>query len=114
MELISSVDAPARMSMRGQSNSSVVGVVGARGDSCWALRPNSELIRSLKGTEPVEDDVVPSVFDDMNPPVVHPAASSAANDTMAARKSMVRRGLTIMLLVLNEIIYPAYCVPALV
>jgi hypothetical protein len=102
------------MSIRGQSNSSVVGVVGARGDSCWELRPNSELMRSLKGTDPEEEDVVPSDFDDMNPPVVHPATSSAANDTVTAREIIVRRGLIVVSLVLNEIICPACRVRAFV
>src|SRR6478735_9370778 len=92
------------MSIRGQSNSSVVGVVGARGDSCCALRPNSELMRSEKGTEP--EDVVPSDFVDPNPPVVHPAASNVAHDTTAARSTIVRRALAVSLLAWTGIIYP--------
>jgi hypothetical protein len=49
---------------------------------------------------------VPSDFDDMNPPVAHPAASSAANDTTTARSTIVQRGLAVLSLSRNETIYP--------
>jgi hypothetical protein len=42
----------------------------------------------------------------MNPPVEHPVASNAANDTTAARSTIVHRGLALSSLFLNEIIYP--------
>jgi hypothetical protein len=78
------------MSMRGQSKSSDVGVAAAA-EACVAAvdcepPPNSALTRSPNGTEPDDDDVVPSVRDP-RPLVEQPAVSRANRIRVGARSS---------------------------
>src|SRR5262245_45021045 len=82
--LSNSVDAPGRISIRGQSKSSDVGAGSAVAVCDCDPPPNSALTRSPKGTEPDDDDVVPSDFEPA-PSVPQPATSTANNATTPAR-----------------------------
>src|SRR4051794_27518819 len=95
------VDAPARMSMRGQSKSSDVEAGDAAAAWVAALDceppPNSELTRSPNGTEPDDDEVVPSDLEPVRPLVLQPAISSAnvssAPAPAAQRPAFTRSGV---------------------